>query len=363
MVRSIKVSVPGGEYRVHVGAGARERLTTVFRGRRAPSRFHLITDESVYACHGTRVERLLKSTGIPTATSVLPAGESSKSPRHLVRVWRDVLSAGCDRSSCVVAFGGGVIGDLGGFTAASALRGIDFVQVPTTLLAMVDASVGGKTGINLPEGKNLVGAFHQPRAVIADLDFLKTLPSREFRAGCAEVIKTAAIWNASFFRQLERDHRAILKRKPAPLGAAVEKCVRIKAAVVSEDEKEAGLRMILNFGHTFGHALEAVRRYRGLLHGEAVAIGMVFAAEFGEQLGYTTRGTANRIRAIAKSYGLPIAPGRAAVKSVMAAMLKDKKRGRRGLRWVLLPKIGASEVHEGVPLAEVERQVRAFITD
>ena len=254
-----------------------------------------------------------------------------------------------------------MIGDLGGFAAASALRGIDFIQVPTTLLAMVDASVGGKTGINLPEGKNLVGAFHQPRAVVMDLDFLDTLPLREFRAGCAEVIKTAAICDARFFRKLERNSTAILAREPTALRQAVEACVRIKADVVAKDEKESRLRMILNFGHTFAHALETASRYEAFLHGEAVAIGMVFAAGFGEALGYTAAGTGERLHALLRAYGLPVQSQTGVPATLMKAMLKDKKRGRSGLRWVFLPKIGECRIYDKVPLSDVEAEVRRFV--
>lgn len=360
-IRNLQVKLPGASYPICLGVGARHRLHRLLTGRDAPSRLHVVTDERVWRRYGRELGKILDSTELPVATSVVPAGESSKSPRQITRLWRDILSAGCDRSSCVVAFGGGVIGDLGGFAAASALRGIDFIQIPTTLLAMVDASVGGKTGINLPEGKNLVGSFHQPRAVVMDLDFLDTLPRREFRAGCAEVIKTAAIRDARFFRRLETNCDAIVKRDPTALRQAVEACVRIKADVVAKDEKESRLRMILNFGHTFAHALEAVSRYRVFLHGEAVAIGMVFAARFGEELGYSAAGTSARLTEMIRAYGLPIDSRVGAPATLMRAMLKDKKRGRSGLRWVFLPKIGECEIFDHVDLAEVEAQVRCFV--
>lgn len=360
-LRNVRVRVPLATYPVCIGSGARERLVHLLRGKNAPSRLHLVSDERVYRHQGRRLEKVLRETGIPLSRSVVPAGEVSKSPRCLTRLWRDILSAGCDRSSCIVAFGGGMVGDLAGFAAASSLRGIDFVQVPTTLLAMVDASVGGKTGINLQAGKNLVGAFHQPRAVVMDLDFLETIPRREFVAGWAEVIKTAAIWSRRFFGVLERNREALLAREPEALGRAVESCVRIKAAVVAEDERESRLRMILNFGHTFGHGIEAAGRYRSLLHGEAVAIGMIFAARFGENLGYTQAGTRERLASLIEEYGLPTERNGLRANTVLETMRRDKKRGRKGLRWVFLPRIGEYRIVDDVPFEKVSRAVREFL--
>ncbi len=360
-LRRVEVEAPQAKYPVVIGAGARARLVKEIVAHGSPSRLHLITDETVDRRHGRELVRHLESAGIPLAVSRVPAGEQSKSPRQLTRLWRDMLRAGCDRRACVVAFGGGVVGDLAGFTAASVLRGIDFVQVPTTLLAMVDASVGGKTGINLPEGKNLVGAFHQPRAVVMDLDYLGTLSARQFRAGCAEVVKTAAIWKASFFRELEARTGDLLAREPKLLARVVSECVRIKAAVVAADEREARLRMILNFGHTFGHALEAAGRYRDLLHGEAVAIGMIFAARLGERLEVSSRGTAERLRDVLRGFKLPVAGPKYSLQSILRSMLKDKKRGADGLRWVLLPRIGKAEIIENVSMDIVREEAQRFL--
>jgi len=226
---------------------------------------------------------------------------------------------------------------------------------------MVDASVGGKTGINVPEGKNLVGAFHQPAGVIMDLDYLRTLPPRELRAGWAEVLKTAAIRDLAFFRRLERDRRGFLALRADLVAAAVERSARIKAEVVGTDEKESSLRMILNFGHTLGHAIEAVRGYGGLLHGEAVAVGMVFAARLGEAVGVTAEGTASRLEDAIRSYGLPthvrgIRPGPA-----LRAMGRDKKRGAKGLRWVLLERLGSTRIVDSISEELVESELKAFL--
>ena len=253
-----------------------------------------------------------------------------------------------------------MVGDLAGFAAASMFRGIEVLQVPTTLLAMVDASVGGKTGINLPEGKNLVGAFQQPRGVIMDLDFLRTLPGRDWRAGWAEVIKTAAIRDAGLYLDLEQERKELLAGRSAELSRVVERCCRIKAEVVRADEKESGLRRTLNFGHTLGHALETVQRYGGLRHGEAVAIGMVFAAKLGEMLGHTQSGTSDRLQSLLEAYGLPTTMNDRRLDRLLEAMRHDKKRGERGLRWVFLARIGKTKVVDGVPVQLVKKALLSF---
>jgi len=347
-------------YPIIIGPGALERLPQAISGLGPPSRLHLVSDARVWAFWGARISRLLGRAGFPLGRTVVPAGERSKSASTLTRLWRDLARVGCDRRSLVVAFGGGMVGDLAGFASASAFRGLDFVQVPTTLLAMVDASVGGKTGINLPEGKNLVGAFHQPRAVVIDLDLLRTLPPRELRAGWAEVIKTAAIRDARLFRYLEGRRASLLRGDPAPLLEVVRACLSIKAEVVQRDERESSLRMVLNFGHTLAHAIEAARSYRGLLHGEAVAIGMAFAARLGEALGATEPGTASRLERCLGAYGLPVSGGRMPVGPLLRAMKRDKKRGPAGLRWVLLRRIGRAVVREDVPEEAVRRALGAI---
>jgi 3-dehydroquinate synthase len=250
---------------------------------------------------------------------------------------------------------------LGGFAAATVLRGIRFVQVPTTLLAMVDASVGGKTGIDLPEGKNLVGAFHQPQAVVMDLDFLETLPEREIRAGWAEVIKSAAIRDAALFDQLERRRDQLLRRDPEELARAVVACVRIKAEVVEADEREAGLRRILNFGHTLAHGLEAMAGYAEWLHGEAVSVGMVFAAKLGVRLGMTETGAASRLRACLEAYGLPTQAKPVSCDDLMKTLEYDKKRGPGGIHWVLLRRLGETTVTNAVPTDVVRELLEELV--
>jgi len=358
------VEVPAAEglrrYPVIVGSRALDELPRILSRPGGPSRLHVVSDRRVWARWGRRIGAVLSKAQLPWASSVVPAGERSKSARTLAKLWRDLVQAGCDRRSWVLAFGGGMVGDLAGFAAASALRGIEFIQVPTTLLAMVDASVGGKTGINLPEGKNLVGAFHQPRAVVMDLDLLRTLPPREMRSGWAEVIKTAAICDARLFASIEARRAALLARDPESLARVVAACARIKAGVVRRDEREAGLRMILNFGHTLAHALEAARGYGGLLHGEAVAIGMVFAARLGELAGASRHGTAERLERLIDAFGLPTRLPKVPWRPLLDAMKRDKKRGPAGLRWVLLRRLGAAQVSDAVGWSAAEAALESF---
>ncbi len=365
MIR-LRVDFPGDSefrsYPIWIGARAISRLGAAVRRAGAYSRLHVVTDARVWAAGGRKLASALKRTRLPVSRTIIPSGEPSKSAEVLARVWSDLIRAGCDRRSLIVAFGGGVVGDLAGFAAASILRGIDFIQVPTTLLAMVDASVGGKTGINLPEGKNLVGAFHQPRAVVIDLDFLRTLPERELRAGWAEVIKTAAIRDAALWRFLENHGGRLRRRAPASLQRAIRACCRIKAEVVAGDERESGLRMVLNFGHTLAHAIEAARGYGSLLHGEAVAIGMTFASLLSESLGAARKGTAERLERLLRAYGLPTRIERCPIEPLLAAMQRDKKRGVRGLRWVFIPRIGSARIHDDVPMDAVRRELRKFLS-
>ena len=361
-VRRLRVDAPGGAYPVEVGRGFREDALRRAVRRLRPTRVHLVSDRKVARHYRAPLTRVLRDAGVAVSVSVVAAGERSKSPVEVTRLWRDLIRAGCDRQSCVVAVGGGMVGDLAGFAAASVLRGIPFIQMPTTLLSMVDASVGGKTGINLPEGKNLVGAFHQPAAVIADIETLDTLPEREFRAGWAEVIKTAAIRDSRLLGELERNSKALQKKAPQALAKVVGRCVRIKAAVVRDDEREGGLRRILNFGHTLAHGLESVSRYGGLLHGEAVAIGMVFAARLGERLGRSPAGTAERLEHLIDRYALPTRPPRQKLAEVQRAMRRDKKRGRDGILWVLLSRLGCAETGELVADREVRRELVSFFS-
>jgi len=359
--RTVRVRSTGGNYPAVIGSGSLSRLPLLLEGKRRPSRLHLVSDRNVLRHHGEAIRKQLRRTGIPFSETVLAPGEGSKTMEQMQRILRSAVRSGCDRNSCMIAFGGGVVGDITGYAAASLLRGVEFIQVPASLLAMVDASVGGKTGVNIPEGKNLAGAFHQPRAVIMDLDLLGTLPVRQARAGWAEIIKTAAIRDLRLLSLIEREREVLLAGSPPLLAKVVERCVRIKAEVVEEDERESGLRMILNFGHTLAHGIEAAQGYGSLLHGEAVAVGMVFAARLGERLGITREATADRLEALLAAFGLPVYLSKLSCSRILTAMGRDKKRGPRGLRWVFLSRPGEALVRDDVKPAAWQAELKKFI--
>jgi 3-dehydroquinate synthase len=288
-------------------------------------------------------------------TVVLPDGEAYKTLDTVTTVLDKLVAMGANRDTTVIALGGGVVGDITGFAASCYMRGVGFVQVPTTLLAQVDSSVGGKTGVNHPGGKNLIGAFHQPRLVLIDTDTLATLPERELRAGIAEVIKHGAIADADFFAWLEASMPALLSQDPAALAHAVGRSCEIKAAVVAEDEREAGRRAILNFGHTFGHAIENCLGYGEWLHGEAVAAGMVMAAELGDLPDTDTQ----RLRSLIAAAGLSVSPPAAGAAALRAAMGMDKKVQDKRLRFVLLRRLGHAFVTADYDEAALERTLQA----
>ena len=292
--------------------------------------------------------------GLTWSSFLLDDGEAHKSFANVERVLAALAKLGATRDACVIALGGGVVGDLAGFSAACWMRGIDFIQMPTTLLAMVDSSVGGKTGVNLPAGKNLVGAFHQPRAVVADIDALATLPVREYRAGLAEVIKGAAIGDEPFFAWLETHADALTARDDEAVVEAIARKVRYKAGVVARDETEQGERALLNLGHTFGHALETAGRYTALLHGEGVAVGMLLAARLSERLGMGAAADTARLQRLLEQLGLPVAipPGMDA-QQLLALMRLDKKNTAGSLRLILWRGIGKAEIVDGVAEADV----------
>jgi 3-dehydroquinate synthase len=282
---------------------------------------------------------------------VVPAGEQAKSLKSVEACYHQLARHRLERGSFIVALGGGVVGDLAGFVAATYLRGMAFVQVPTTLLAQVDSSVGGKVGVNLRAGKNLVGAFHQPRLVLCDLDTLKSLPAREYRSGLAEVIKYGIICDASLFAKLEREMPRLLKRDAAMLAEVVARCCEIKAQVVGRDETDGGLRAILNFGHTIGHGLEAISGYGKYLHGEAIAIGQVGAAELSRRLLNLPAGDLERIRRLFRRAGLPVSArlGAAQRRKLLAAMRLDKKVSGGEIKFVLAQRIGKVRRGQQVP--------------
>ncbi|HAL93116.1 MAG TPA: 3-dehydroquinate synthase [Verrucomicrobia bacterium] len=348
MACEVHISLGERSYPIWIGAGVLDRLPEALRGLRG----WVVTDVHVDAFHGARVMGML---GAGWGKIVLPPGESTKSAGHWSGLLEQVAESKLDRQGVLVALGGGVVGDLTGFAAATYMRGIRFVQVPTSLLAMVDSSVGGKTGINLAAGKNLAGAFHQPMAVFADTDVLATLPEREFAAGMAEAVKYGVALDAEFFGWLEKNASAIQGREPAALERMVERCCQIKAEVVAKDEREAGLRAVLNFGHTLGHAIEKATGFGSVLHGEGVALGMAYALELSVAQRGFPGAEAQRAVALLKQFGLPTAPLPGLAWEVLrAAMGVDKKAAAGCVRFVLGGKLGQSDLPAAVPEAELK---------
>jgi len=358
-LETVSVGLGSRSYGIVVGPGALARAGGLIGPILRQPRTVVVTDDVVADLHLEALSRLLADSGIAFDTVVVPAGENAKSMDELDRLLSRLLDIGIERGSCIVALGGGVVGDLAGFAAAIVLRGIDFVQIPTTLLAQVDSSVGGKTGINTRAGKNLVGAFHQPRLVVADTKVLDTLPRRQLVAGYAEVVKYGLISDPAFFAWLEGHGAALLDRDDAARVKAVVTSCRAKAAIVAEDEREAGRRALLNLGHTFGHALEAACGYGDtLLHGEGVAIGMVMAFELSARLGHCPAEHAARLRRHLAAVGLPTDPQHIdgvvfSPDDLRQRMASDKKVKDGRLVFVLARGIGDAFVCNSVEVADL----------
>lgn len=354
--RIIPVKTATANYPVIVGRGLFAEIPRRLGLNKAPRCVFVLTSPEIWSLWGRQFLAALPDRAAPTAL-FLPAGERYKRLAQVERLATEMAAAGADRSSLLIAFGGGIVGDVGGFLAAIYMRGIDYVQVPTTLLAQVDSSVGGKTGVNLTAGKNLAGSFHHPRAVFADIDVLQTLPERELRAGLFESVKAGIIRDAMLFRFMEQNAEAILRRDPAALERVIGASIRMKAGVVAIDEHESGLRMILNFGHTLGHAIEAATGYRRLLHGEAIAWGMLAALRIALERGTVGADQAARIEATIAAYG-PLPPFRTTADKLLDAAGRDKKN-RAGKRRFVLPRgIGNAIVVEDVTDAELEGAAR-----
>ncbi len=347
--------------RIRGGRGTLERLGDWMAELLPPPRkVALLSDRNVASFWLKPAEAVLKRAGFTTHTILIPPGEESKSQKILGNVWDRVLTFGIDRDSALVAVGGGVVGDLAGFAAATLLRGIALVQVPTSLVAQVDSAIGGKTGLNRPLGKNLVGAFHQPRLVVIDPDLLATLPERELRSGLAEVIKYGYLLAPELLAQL----RAVgdlesLRNHPEVIDQLVVRCATLKAELVQKDERETGQRALLNFGHTVGHALEAADGYRNLLHGEAVAIGMVAASFLAVDLGVAPATLPAELSELLERFGLPHATSLAPA-TVLPYLGHDKKRRGGKSHWVLVGSAGAAGLHEDPPAASIERALAAI---
>jgi 3-dehydroquinate synthase len=355
-MRIVPVSLGSRSYEIKVGGGLLARLGAECAALKLGGRCAVITDSNVGKKFAKTAMKSLAASGCEPVLISIPAGEKSKSLAVVEKCFDELAKHRLERKSFIVALGGGVVGDLAGFVAASYLRGIPFVQVPTTLLAQVDSSVGGKTGVNLKAGKNLVGAFYQPKLVLCDLDTLKTLPRREYISGLAEIIKYGIIYDEILFAQLERNLPKLLMREEKSLRDVVARCCEIKAEVVGQDETESGLRAILNFGHTIGHAIENSAGYGKFLHGEAISIGQVAAAKLSEKiLGFSAREVA-RIEKLFVRAGLPvkIKLNAAQKKNLLAAMLLDKKVSGGEIKFVLAKKIGKVVWGQKVPAALID---------
>jgi 3-dehydroquinate synthase len=357
---AVRVDLGARAYDILVGHGALKELGPRLTGLVKRPRAYVLTDETVMRHHKPRLEAAVAGAGIKLDWMALPPGEQTKTFAQLGTVLDWLLAGGADRGDVLIAFGGGVIGDMGGLAASLMKRGMGFVQVPTTLLAQVDSSVGGKTAVNTPRGKNLVGAFYQPRLVIADTELLATLPDREMKAGYAEILKYGLINDAPFFDWLSANGSKVLALEPEAARYAVARSCAAKAAIVVEDETETGVRQLLNLGHTFGHALEAANSYGpDLLHGEAVALGMALAFRYGAGLGVTPAADARRVADVIRASGLPADLGgrdraRFTAPRLTELMQQDKKARGGRVPLILARGIGASYIHPDADLASIE---------
>jgi 3-dehydroquinate synthase len=357
-MRTLKVALDARSYPIHIGDHLLDRSDLILAVLAAPLAA-IVSNETVAPLYLPGLAGALRAAGVLVTEIVLPDGERHKTWQTLNRIFDALLENRCERATTIIALGGGVIGDLAGFAAASYQRGVPFIQVPTTLLAQVDSSVGGKTGINHPLGKNMIGAFWQPRLVLADTDTLRTLPDRELSAGLAEVIKYGLIRDPAFFEWLELNMERLVTREPAALTHAIERSCTNKAEVVAADETESGVRALLNLGHTFGHAIEAGLGYGEWLHGEAVAAGTVMAMALSRQLGWLGEADVARAVSLFKRAGLPAQGPALGADRYLELMAHDKKVEAGRLRLVLLEAIGRGVIRSDVPAAEITAAIEA----
>ena len=342
-MNTLQLDLGERSYPIHIGSGLLDQAD-LYKKHIKGTFTAVVTNETVAPLYANKVVKTLESIGQKVKLIVLPDGEAFKTWEVLQKIFDGLLENSADRKTTLVALGGGVIGDMTGFAAACYMRGIKFIQVPTTLLSQVDSSVGGKTGINHPLGKNMVGAFHQPQAVIADLDTLKTLPPEELAAGLAEVIKHGAIADHEFLSWIEKNQDALSNCDPAAMEYAVRRSCEIKSQVVAQDEKEGGIRAVLNFGHTFGHAIEAGMGYGAWLHGQAVGCGMVMAADLSVRVGLLSEAEATRLKKIIQALHLPTQPPKLGVNRFMELMSVDKKAEGGEVRYILLNGLGQAKI-------------------
>lgn len=353
----IPVELGARSYTIVVELGGLRTAGDRLRELAVGTRVALVSDPTIRRLHGKVVTDSLERAGFAVTPIDVPSGERAKTLAVAERCWDALLGAGLDRTSAVVALGGGAVGDIAGFVAATYMRGVNFVQLPTTVLAQVDASIGGKTAIDHPRAKNLIGAFHQPRLVIVDPDAVRSLPEREFRSGLAEVVKHGAVLDARYFETLERDVERLRAREPRALYEAIGGSCRLKAQVVERDEREAELRAVLNYGHTIGHALEAATRYERWTHGEAVALGIVAEAHLAHRIGLASEETVVRQERLLAAFDLPTRTSRFDVAATLAAVRRDKKARDGRITFILTPDIGKFRLVDDVG----ERDLRAVV--
>lgn len=345
---TVTVNLSERSYPIYIGEGILSEIGRLVKGLGLGSKILLVTNPKVKALYGHQILQSLSQAGFDVCTVEIPDGEEHKSLDSARLLYDAAFEHGLDRKCPVMALGGGVIGDLAGFVAATYMRGVPFIQVPTTLLAQVDSSVGGKVAVNHPKGKNIIGAFYQPKMVLADIQTLRSLPVREFNAGMAEVIKYGVIWDRDFFEFLENEHAAISELKTEQLMRIVKTSCQVKASVVEEDETEQGVRAFLNYGHTFGHAYEALTGYKKYVHGEAVAAGMVAAAATAVELSMLGADEKTRIENLVRLFSLPVDIGNLAPADIIASMQHDKKAVAGQVRFVLPEVLGKVTMVAGV---------------
>ena len=360
-MRTVKVNLDKkclSSYDIRIGKDILDRMPLLIAKNHKAGHYAVITDDCVGSLHAKIFLAALKEIGLNASLIEFPAGESSKNFNTVLDLAGKLMASGSDRETCLIALGGGVVGDVVGFIASIFMRGVDYIQIPTTLVAQVDSSIGGKTGIDLSFGKNLVGTFYQPCAVFVNLGFLETLPEKEFNNGLAEVIKYGIIDDEKMFRTLEDNMNAVKSKDPKLMLGIVENCCQIKKSVVEIDEKEHGLRRILNFGHTLGHALETISRYN-ITHGEGVALGMIAAARISEKMGYLENDATKRIESLIRLTGLPVKiPKSLDGEKIIAQLKMDKKKKGDIVHFVLLKKIGMPFIN-----GNIERKLIAAVIE
>jgi len=357
-MKRLNIDLADRSYEILIGRGLLEKAGEWVMAVARPSRIVIITHPSINQLYGEKLSSGFSQANVPIDFIEVPEGEKSKSLEQAEKIYDKLLQWKCDRQTVLVALGGGVVGDLTGFIAATYVRGVSFVQIPTTLLAQVDSSVGGKTAVNHPLGKNMIGVFYQPKLVVVDLDTLKSLPEKEYRAGLAEIIKYGVIEDARLFEFLERQFQDILSHDPKALEHIIATSCAIKARVVEKDERESHYRMVLNFGHTIGHAIESLTGYSTYTHGEAVAIGMVYAAKLSQLTGRCSEDVPPRITGLIKNFGLPTKLPSLKAQDMIQSMYLDKKTAHKKIRFILVKDIGSIEIVDHVTEPHIEEALK-----